>query len=49
MKSSFSVRLKEEGETYLKSLEEDMKDKKAVLEKIDEIINYLTVLSSLYS
>lgn len=49
LKGKFSARLKEEGDAYLKGLEEDMKDKKAVLEKIDEIIGNLSKLSSLYA
>lgn len=48
MKSDFSTRLNREGEEYLNRLEEDMKDKKAVLEKIERIIVNLSKLSSLY-
>ena len=49
MKSSFCSRLQEEGEAYLTSLEEDLKDKKVVLEKMDRIIADLSKLFSLYA
>ncbi len=49
MKKLFSSRLKEEGEADLTQLEEDMKDKKVVLEKIENIISNLSTLTSLYA
>lgn len=48
MESTFSTRLKKEGEVYLDRLQEEMKDKKVVLEKLDNIIANLSVLSKLY-
>lgn len=48
MKTSFADKLKEEGETYLISLEKDMTEKTTVLKKIDSIIACVTELATLY-
>ncbi len=48
MKKSFANNLKEEGETYLASLEKDMEEKTVVLKLIENIINCVTELSNLY-
>lgn len=49
MKISFKERLTEEGSKYLESLERDMEDKTAVLEKIALIESNLNCLRELYA
>ncbi|MBD5344067.1 MAG: hypothetical protein HDR90_03610 [Bacteroides sp.] len=48
LKTSFASRLKDEGDKYLKQLEEDAKDKAVALEKLDSAINILNQIQNLY-
>ena len=48
MKDYFAEKLTKEGEEYLSSLEKDMGDKTAVLEKVENIIACVTELENLY-
>lgn len=48
MKNSFAEKLTKEGEEHLNSLEKDMGDKTAVLEKVENIIARVTELANLY-
>lgn len=49
LKSSFSNNLEKEGEEYLQRLEEDSKNKKDILEQIDQIIQIFKQLNALYN
>lgn len=48
MKNSFADKLKKEGQEYLEGLEKDMREKTAVLEKLEVIIKHISELSTLY-
>ena len=48
MKIDFSQNLQKEGDEYLAQLEEEMKEKTSVLEKINSIIIIVNELASLY-
>jgi len=48
MKTSFTVNLKKEGETYLEGLEKDLSEKTIILKKIESIVSCITELSTLY-
>ncbi|RRD79814.1 hypothetical protein EII14_05085 [Alloprevotella sp. OH1205_COT-284] len=48
MKKNFAEKLKKEGDAYLDALEKDMADKVAVSKKMDDIVNCVSELSTLY-